>query len=311
MRNEQEYIYMIYQKGSFSKAAQALCLTQPALSIAVQKLENEIGMPLFDRAQKPIGLTEAGQIYIQNLQRQLALEEELKNRLLDLTAMKSGSVRIGATSYILSCILPSVLFRYKNMYPGVRLDITEAGSYELREKLMDQKLDLIFMSRLDKNMPYTAHPGFVDRLLLAVPAAFPVNRQLHSCAMSSADILAGYHLREDFPTVDLAVFADTPFIVLDKKYDLRQRAEALFSASGIHPPIIMETAQVITAQVLSNAGIGATFLPDRAVRSVNHETLYYKMDSPHTVRHMHMVTNNNSYTPLAVQRFMDMFSEIG
>ena len=46
MRNELEYIYLVYQKGSFTKAAQALYLTQPALSIAIQKIENEIGMPL-------------------------------------------------------------------------------------------------------------------------------------------------------------------------------------------------------------------------------------------------------------------------
>ena len=64
MQNELIYIETVWQKGSFSKAAQALYLTQPALSLAIQKVENEIGMPLFDRSKKPLALTEAGQIYL-------------------------------------------------------------------------------------------------------------------------------------------------------------------------------------------------------------------------------------------------------
>ena len=57
MQQEMKYIYTVYQKGSFSKAAEALFMTQPALSISVQKVENEIGMPLFNRDKKPLELT--------------------------------------------------------------------------------------------------------------------------------------------------------------------------------------------------------------------------------------------------------------
>lgn len=56
MKQEMQYIYQVYESGSFSKAAQALYLTQPALSIAIQKVEAEIGMPLFIRDKKPVGI---------------------------------------------------------------------------------------------------------------------------------------------------------------------------------------------------------------------------------------------------------------
>ena len=59
MQQEMKYIYTVYQKGSFSKAAESLYMTQPALSISIQKVETEIGMPLFNRDKKPLELTEA------------------------------------------------------------------------------------------------------------------------------------------------------------------------------------------------------------------------------------------------------------
>ena len=76
MESEMKYIYTVYQKGSFAKAAQSLYLTQPALSIAVQKVEARIGMPLFDRGQKPLKLTSAGEIYIEKIEEILHIEKE-------------------------------------------------------------------------------------------------------------------------------------------------------------------------------------------------------------------------------------------
>ena len=92
MQNELIYIETVWQKGSFSKAAQACYLTQPALSLAIQKVENEIGMPLFDRSKKPLALTEAGQIYLDHIRQVKALEEERKNRLYDITSMQRGLI---------------------------------------------------------------------------------------------------------------------------------------------------------------------------------------------------------------------------
>ena len=64
MQQELEYIYAVYKAGSFSKAAENLYITQPALSMAVKKIEASIGMALFDRSSRPVQLTEAGKIYV-------------------------------------------------------------------------------------------------------------------------------------------------------------------------------------------------------------------------------------------------------
>ena len=68
MQQDMRYVYEIYRQKSFSKAAQALFITQPALSIAIGKLEASLGMPLFDRSTRPISLTPAGRIYLYMIQ---------------------------------------------------------------------------------------------------------------------------------------------------------------------------------------------------------------------------------------------------
>jgi len=306
MKNEQEYIFTVYQKGSFSKAAQALYLTQPALSIAIQKVESEIGMPLFDRSQKPLGLTEAGHIYIEKLKQMRVLENELHNQLLDLTDLKSGNLRIGATSYLLSCILPPVLLRYKQTYPGVSLEIVEAGSYELREQLRDQRLDITFVSHLDKDTPFIGRPAFQDRLLLAVPADYPINKELKRLSMTCRDIRTGQHLDPSQPSVDPLRFEGLPFVLLEPKYDLRRRSDIFFQEAGLVPNVSMEVAQIVTAYALAQAGIGATVVPDRAVVSGQGNVVFYKLAHPKSIRNMHIATNCHSYLSCAAEHFIHM-----
>ena len=307
MRNEQEYIYMVYQKGSFSKAAQALYLTQPALSIAIQKIEHEIGMPLFDRNQKPLGLTEAGRIYIEKLRQMRILEDELESQLMDLTSMNSGNVRIGGSSYMLSCIVAPVLLQFKKKYPGINLDIVEAGAYELKEMLRDQKLDMTFISRQEKEDPFICHPAFRDTLLLAVPAGLPVSRGLEPFAMTWRDVQNKRHLEPDCPCIDLVPFKEIPFILLEPKYNLRQRSEGFFRESGIAPYVIVEVAQLVTAYALEQAGIGATIVPDRAVIRPDPNSVFYKLPYAQTARLLYIVTHERSYVSLATKHFIDMF----
>lgn len=137
MKQEMQYIYQVYQSGSFSKAAQALYLTQPALSIAIQKVEAEIGMPLFIRDKKPLELTDAGKVYIEKVKQIMHLESELSKELSDLSSLNIGSLVLGGTHYLNSYILPPVLTTFQKQYPGVHLELVEASSNELIEMLRD------------------------------------------------------------------------------------------------------------------------------------------------------------------------------
>lgn len=78
MLNYKEYIYAVYQEGSFSKAAQKLYVSQPWLSSVVKKVEQEIKTPIFDRSTTPISLTPAGQYYIQQVEKVMNIEEDMR-----------------------------------------------------------------------------------------------------------------------------------------------------------------------------------------------------------------------------------------
>lgn len=106
MELEKEYILTITRCGSFSKAAEALHMTQPALSIAIRKVETRLGMPLFNRKKHPLQLTEAGAVYVRGLREIKKVEETVDQQLKDLADLVTGNLRIGGSHYLNAHILP-------------------------------------------------------------------------------------------------------------------------------------------------------------------------------------------------------------
>lgn len=91
-------------------------------------------MPLFDRNRQPLKLTEAGEIYIRKVRQFQALEDEMKQQFNDLSGLNTGSICIGGSHYFNSYVLPPVLTAYTCRHPGIRLELVEAGSYELVDR---------------------------------------------------------------------------------------------------------------------------------------------------------------------------------
>ena len=95
MELNMQYIYQVYQDGSFTKAAEKLFLTQPALSMAVRQEEKILGAVLFDRSRRPLALTPAGEAYIRATERVKYLEAELGRELEDLRDVRTGRLHVG------------------------------------------------------------------------------------------------------------------------------------------------------------------------------------------------------------------------
>ena len=310
MQQEMRYIYTVYQKGSFSKAAAALYLTQPALSIAVQKVEAEIGMPLFDRNHQPLRLTEAGEIYIQKVRQIQALEDDMRRQFNDLSGLNTGSMRIGGSHYFNSYVLPPVLAIYMDRHPGIRLELVEAGSFELVGLLREHAIDMTFSCSPLYEDDFDRSPAFQDTVLLAVPAAYPVNRELKDFALTGVDVLAKRHTRLSCPAIRLEAFGSTPFILLTSGNNLHARSEHFFETAGIKPQVKLEVAQLVTAYHLARAGLGATFISDILVTDPGEDTLYYKINSSQAIRHFDLVLPKGSYVSNALREFIRVFKGI-
>lgn len=307
MQQEMKYIYQVYQDGSFSKAAQNLYLTQPALSIAVQKTEAALGMPIFDRSRRPLALTPAGEAYINTIKHMMYLEQELDQQINDIRDVKSGHIRIGGSHYLNAYILPEILSGFSRKYPGVQIELLESSSAALSEMLSDHKLDLTFNCNPDFLLDFECYPAFHDMVLLAVPNQNPINQGLERKALTAEDIQKQKHLLTDCPTVPLEIFQDTEFILLSEGNNLYDRSIQLFSEANFKPKIKMVLSQLVTAYHLAESNFAATFVSDRLVADSESSLKFYKLDSELIKRLFYILLPRQNYTSFATRKFIEFF----
>jgi DNA-binding transcriptional LysR family regulator len=126
---------------SFSRAAQKMSRTQPAISLAVQRLENELGEKLLDRSLKDGTLTDAGKIVVEYAQKFENLRRELKNSLTELRHQYTGKLIVGANESGALYLLTH-LCKFRELYPGVKIEIRRSFSRNIPSEVLDGSLDL-------------------------------------------------------------------------------------------------------------------------------------------------------------------------
>lgn len=305
MQAEMEYVYRVYQEKSFSKAAESLYITQPALSMAIRKVEDSLGMPIFNRSMRPIGLTAAGEAYIEFIRNTIFLEQDLQQQMQDIREVNCGTVCVGGSHYINAYILPKVLECFSKEYPRVQIDLVEASSAVLSQMLSRREVDVTFNCNPQFMLDFERYPAFEDHLLLAVPKTFPMDEVLAEQGLLAKDILERKHLESGCPAVTLDSFRHLDFILLNPGNNLHARANQLFQEAGFRPRVKMELSQLVTAYHLADAAIGATFVSDRLVVHPQDNLRYFKLDSESTDRMFYMLLPNRKYTSRAVMAFVD------
>jgi DNA-binding transcriptional LysR family regulator len=130
---------------SFTKGAEALCMTQPAVTFQVRQLEEHFNTRLFDRAQGRITLTPAGAVAFEYAERTLALSAELEARLREMTGQAAGPLLIGASTTIAEYLLPRILGEFKARYPAILPRLFVANSEAIQERVAGRSLDLGFI----------------------------------------------------------------------------------------------------------------------------------------------------------------------
>ena len=130
---------------SFTKAAEALCMTQPAVTFQVRQLEEQFNTRLFDRAQGRITLTPAGMVAFQYSERILGLSGELEVRLKELTGHDAGPLLIGASTTIAEFLLPRIVGEFKRLHPGIVPRLFVANSEQVQERVAERTLDIGFI----------------------------------------------------------------------------------------------------------------------------------------------------------------------
>lgn len=306
--HRKDVIYAIAQEQSFSKAAQKLFIAQPSLSLMVKNLEDELGTPLFDRSSKPIRLTEAGRAYIQATEQIREIEQAFQEYLLALHNLETGSLRIGSNQLLSSLVLPKHIARFMQAYPNIRLSLIDANSTSLENAISTGDLDMVIDNSILPADTYEQKFLASEHLLLAVPAAFPENQVCKEYQLSYRDILDNRHVDHSNP-VPLEVFANTPFILMNRDNDTRKQTNTLFQQMDFSPKVLFELDRLTTLYSYVEQGTAASLVSDTLVRNIrgfNQENIvFYVLPAKHNKRNICAYYKKTKYCTKAMSILME------
>ena len=314
MFSNMNYVYEVYKEGSFSKAADKLFISQPALSAMVKKVEKKIGASNFDRSRSPVRLTECGKEYIKIVEQIMKMEEEFTGYVSNLNELSTGSLCIGGTYLFVSYIFPGILKKFQKLYPNVELKMVEGHTLQLEQKLFSGEIDLLMDNYPMDEELYEKRYVKTEHLLLAVPAAFKSNTAARAWSLSVADIHNGVHKAPETSGVPLKMFEEEPFVFLREHNDTRERVEDICKRAGIIPKVAWKLDQMITTYHLTEQGMGISFISDTAVKYLQGDVnvYYYKIDDPAAERNVYFYYRKNKYFTRSMAEFMKLAAvEVG
>ena len=306
--HKKELIYTIAKEKSFSKAAQKLFIAQPSLSLMVKTLEDELGMPLFDRSTKPIRLTEAGEAYVHAAEQILEVEHAFKEYILSLNNLETGTLRIGSNQLLSSLVLPKHISSFMQSYPKVRLSLIDANSLTLENDITSGSLDIVIdNSELSTDL-FQQQYLTSEYLLLAVPAGFPVNEECKNYGLTYEDILQNRHTFNP-PPVPLEYFAETPFILMTRSNDTRKQTNAIFQAANFTPKVLLEMDRLTNLYTYVEHGTAASLVSDTLVKNIRgvdqSNIVFYPLPTHYNRRNIYAYYKKNKFCSRAMSAFID------
>jgi DNA-binding transcriptional LysR family regulator len=158
---------MVAGERSYSRAAEKLFRTQPAVSIAMRKLEEWVGQPLFVRGSGARTLTDAGVLLLEYAERMLNMREEIRKGLRELRGLERGQVSLGVNESSIHALLPS-LDRYRRLHPGVHVRVHRVFSRDVPRELLNHQLDIGVISYVPEERELTTAEFYRDALVLVV-----------------------------------------------------------------------------------------------------------------------------------------------
>jgi DNA-binding transcriptional LysR family regulator len=213
----------VAREQSFSRAAEKLYRTQPAVSISIRKLEEWVGQPLFVRGAGARTLTDAGVLLLEYADRMLNLREEIRKAVHELGQLERGQVEVGVNESSIHALLPA-LDRYRKLHPGVRILVHRVFSRDVPKEVLNYHLDLGVISYVPEERELTAVEFFRDSLALVVWPGHHLAKKQGSA-------------RKGFPEVDITELGGETFVAHIVESPYRQRVVQMFAKH--HVPLDM------------------------------------------------------------------------
>lgn len=261
------YIVTIARKQNMTKAAEELFVSQSSLSQYLGKLEQELGVPLFERTRNKLLLTPAGERYVEAAHRILEIEKETYAEIQSLH--NRSHITLGLTSQLCLRMLTAVIPTFKKEFPEATVEITEANVHVLAQQLLEENIDCAVMAVHDTSVFAREQVDVLgtEEILLAVPKNHPY------CKQNPGDVVTWKDIRQEL--------GKDNFLICKKGSTLREVTDQLFSSLHFDPSTICETNSIITTRAMVAMGIGITFI-GKSCKQDEKKIHFYRMDPPLT-----------------------------
>lgn len=241
-----KYFQAMAKCHHFTQAAEEMAVSQSALSRSIQKLEQELGITLFERHGRTSELTEAGQkflFHVDRVIRELALAEQE----IELDNGGAGVVHLSFLHSLGDTFLPLILRQFHERYPHIDVKLNQQNSSMLSEQLTSGETDICLCSTM--NEPDTAWMYlWSEEMFLVVPEDHPLAQKSR---------------------VNLREIEDEPFVALKPEYTLRQQVNQFLDLAESHPQIVFEGDEVHTLVSFVAAHLGVSILPHVRARNTS------------------------------------------
>jgi DNA-binding transcriptional LysR family regulator len=238
------YFLFVAEHRNFTRAAEAAHVSQPSLSIQIAALEQELGMPLFDRLGRRVALTEAGEILREHAHRAVRELEQGTQSIQELKGAERGRLIVGTLSTVNSYLIPPLVCRFRQRFPKVHLQIQAQPSSEIVADLLENRLDLGICL-----LPVSSERLVTIRLL-----------------DETLTLVASSSFQPPRSRVRMRELAQLPLVLMPADYCLRKMVEAECAEAGIRPQVSVEMTSPEGILEAVRQGAGLTILPELYVR---------------------------------------------
>lgn len=274
----------IAELGSFTRAASALHVSQPALTVQIRNLEDALATRLLDRDSRSVALTRAGRDLLPVLQRTLRDLDAAAAELRAAAGGHGGVVRIASLPSFAATLLPDVIGACRRENPGLAFVVRDAVAERVTAMVQDDEVDVGITGGAIPAIEVEVLQRIEDRLCVVYPVGHPLG--------------ARRRVRID----DLV---DLPLVLTDPATSVRQRVEIAFASHGRRPIVACEATYMMTAVAMVRAGLGLTILPASA-REIHIEPalVHRPIDGPAFVRAVSLVKRRGRTLSPACEAFV-------
>ncbi|WP_367566921.1 LysR family transcriptional regulator [Lacrimispora sp.] len=258
---ELNYVVTLADEGSITRAADRLYMAQSSLSQFLQQYEAELGMALFVRTSKGLSPTAAGNLFIENARSILYHYRLVRNEMYDMEHLQKGQITLGISSFRGSYMLPPILKQFYLHYPKITVNVVEANSIALEEKILEGEVDLALVALPLKKLNHEVEVLKSDEILLVTNKSHPITNCLHK--------------KDTYPFawVDLKEIIDFEFILSDYDTILGIKSRQAFRKAGLKPYARNTTITAAMAAAMAREGLGLAFTYRSCVGEFN-EAVY-------------------------------------